>query len=148
MEYIFGSTSPTEMWYSKLKYKQPGVHCCQQLNIAASFSHLATLISALLWVLAVLTIPYLAGTEVISRGTVHTNKLKSLKVAKWRKDEWRMTKDDWRMMKDERWRMDDDDFKLLKGFALRLTDRRTDRRTDICDCRVAFATEKLAFQPK
>ena len=30
--------------------------------------------------------------------------------------------------------MKDDDFKLLKGFA--------DKRTDICDCRVAFATEK------
>ena len=64
------------------------------------------------------------------------NKLKSLKVAKWRKDEWRMMKDEWRMikyewrmikyewrmMKDERWRMKDDDFKLLKGFALWQTD--------------------------
>ena len=34
--------------------------------------------------------------------------------------------------------MKDDDFKLLKGFAL----GRTNERTDICDCRVAFATEK------
>ena len=33
--------------------------------------------------------------------------------------------------------MKDDDFKLLRGFA----DGRTDERTDICDCRVAFATE-------
>ena len=33
--------------------------------------------------------------------------------------------------------MKDDDFKLLRGFA----DERTDERTDICDCRVAFATE-------
>ena len=33
--------------------------------------------------------------------------------------------------------MKDDDFKLLRGFA----DRQTDKRTDICDCRVAFATE-------
>ena len=32
----------------------------------------------------------------------------------------------------------DDDFKLLGGFAL----RQTDRQTDICDCRVTFATEK------
>ena len=31
----------------------------------------------------------------------------------------------------------DDDFKLLRGFA----DRQTDERTDIGDCRVAFATE-------
>ena len=35
--------------------------------------------------------------------------------------------------------MKDDDFKLLRGFA----DERTNERTDICDCRVAFATEKL-----
>ena len=39
--------------------------------------------------------------------------------------------------------MKDDDFKLLKGFALRRTNERTDGRTDICDCRVAFATEKV-----
>ena len=42
--------------------------------------------------------------------------------------------------------MKDDDFKLLKGFADERTDgrtdERTDERTDICDCRVAFATEK------
>ena len=35
--------------------------------------------------------------------------------------------------------MKDDDFKLLKGFAF----RRTNRRTDICDCRVAFETENI-----
>ena len=34
-------------------------------------------------------------------------------------------------------------FKLLKGFALRLTDERTNGRTDICNCRVAFATENI-----
>ena len=44
--------------------------------------------------------------------------------------------------------MKDDDFKLLKkGFALRRTDKRMNeqmnKRTDICNCRVAFATEKL-----
>ena len=39
-----------------------------------------------------------------------------------------MLKDDERMI----------DFKVFWGFALRLTDR----WTDICDCRVAFATEK------
>ena len=33
--------------------------------------------------------------------------------------------------------MKDDDFKLLSGFA----DKCTDGQTDICDCRVAFATE-------
>ena len=43
------------------------------------------------------------------------NKLKSLKVAKWRKDEWRMTKDD--------------DFKLLRGFADWQTNRQTDEWT-------------------
>ena len=66
------------------------------------------------------------------------NKLKSLKVAKWGKDEWRMMENEWRMMKDEGWRMKDDDFKLLRGFD----NGQTNRRTDICDCRVAFATEK------
>ena len=35
--------------------------------------------------------------------------------------------------------MKDDDFKLLRGFDY----GRTDRRTDICDCRVAFATENV-----
>ena len=39
--------------------------------------------------------------------------------------------------------MKDDDFKLLRGFADERTDERTNERTDICDCRVAFATEKL-----
>ena len=35
--------------------------------------------------------------------------------------------------------MKDDDFKLLRGFD----NGQTNRRTDICDCRVAFATENL-----
>ena len=49
------------------------------------------------------------------------NKLKSLKVAKWRKDEWRvMMKDEWRKMKD-------DDFKLLRGFGDRRTNKQTNR---------------------
>ena len=43
------------------------------------------------------------------------NKLKSLKVAKWRKDEWRM--------------LMDDDFTLLRGFCDWLTDWRTDKQT-------------------
>ena len=34
--------------------------------------------------------------------------------------------------------MKDDDFKLFRGFE----DGQTDERTDIGDCRVAFATEK------
>ena len=37
--------------------------------------------------------------------------------------------------------MKDDDFKLLRGFA----DGQMDKQTDICDYRVAFATEKAAF---
>ena len=37
--------------------------------------------------------------------------------------------------------MKDDDVKLLRGFADRQTNRRTNERTDICDCRVAFVTE-------
>ena len=30
----------------------------------------------------------------------------------------------------------------LRGFDFRWTDRQKDGQTDICDCRVAFATEK------
>ena len=41
-------------------------------------------------------------------------------------------------MKNDEGRMKDDDFELLRGFA----DRRTHRQMDICECRVAFATEK------
>ena len=48
-----------------------------------------------------------------------------------------MWKNEWRMMKVEGWMMQDDDFKLLRGFGY----RQTDRLTDICECRVAFATE-------
>ena len=50
---------------------------------------------------------------------------------------WRMMKDEWTMMKDEWSMMKDNDFKLLRGFD----NGQTNRRTDICDCRVAFATE-------
>ena len=38
--------------------------------------------------------------------------------------------------------MKDDDFKLLRGFV---TDGQTNERTDICECRVAFATENCIF---
>ena len=65
------------------------------------------------------------------------NKLKSLKVAKWRKDEWWW----WMMIKgDEGWMKNDEGwwFQAAEGFWWR-----TDRLTDICDCRVAFATEGL-----
>ena len=59
----------------------------------------------------------------------------------WMKDEWRMNegwmKDKWEMMKDEGWMMKDEGLKLLRGFASRLTDE----RTDIGECRVAFAPE-------
>ena len=57
---------------------------------------------------------------------------------------WRVMKSDeewWRM--NEGWRMNDGGwwFQDVKGFWLR-TDGQTDRITDICECRVAFATEK------
>ena len=48
----------------------------------------------------------------------------------WIKNDEGWMKDEWRMMKD-------DDFKLLRGFDY----GQTDERTDICDCRVTFATE-------
>ena len=39
--------------------------------------------------------------------------------------------------------MKDDDFKLLRGFDY----GQTDRITDICECRVTFATEKQHLNP-
>ena len=45
------------------------------------------------------------------------------------------------MKNDEGCKMNDDDSKLLKVFAR----GQTNGRTDICDCRVAFATEKLSY---
>ena len=38
--------------------------------------------------------------------------------------------------------MKDDDFKLLRGFGDGQTNEQTNGRTDICDRRVAFVTEK------
>ena len=56
-----------------------------------------------------------------------------------------MMQDEGWMMKDsyegQWWRMNVDDFKLLRGFASWQTDRLPDKQTDICECRVAFATE-------
>ena len=48
-------------------------------------------------------------------------------------------------MKDEGCMMEDDDLKLFRGFADGRTDGRTNERTDICDCRVAFATDKISL---
>ena len=45
------------------------------------------------------------------------------------------------MKNDEGRMMKDDDFKLFRGFG----DGRTNGRTDICDCRVAFATENSKY---
>ena len=44
------------------------------------------------------------------------------------------------MKNDEGWRMNDEGwwFQVVEGFC-----RLTDERTDICECRVAFATEKV-----
>ena len=48
------------------------------------------------------------------------------------------------MMKNDEGRMmKDDDFKLFRGFDDERTDERMNERTDICDCRVAFATENI-----
>ena len=42
--------------------------------------------------------------------------------------------------------MKNDDYKLLRGFDNRQTDERTNRRTDICDFRVAFTTDKKVLE--
>ena len=55
---------------------------------------------------------------------------------------WRMMKDDegWWSVNEEWWRMNDEGwwFQAVEGFC-----RQTNAWTDICDCRVAFATEKV-----
>ena len=55
-------------------------------------------------------------------------------------------KDEWRMMQCKGLMMKDGDFKLLRGFADRQTNKWTDKRTDIGDCRVSFATKKESLQ--
>ena len=40
---------------------------------------------------------------------------------------------------DEEYMMNSDDFKLLRG----LSDWQAERQTDICECKVAFMTEKV-----
>ena len=67
----------------------------------------------------------------MAKALKQAEKLKSREI----KEGW-MKNDEWRM-NEEWWRMKDDDFKLLRGFDY----GQTDKRTDICDCRVAFATE-------
>ena len=62
--------------------------------------------------------------------------MKSLEVAKWRKDEWWMKNDEgWRMNDEGRW------FQAVDGFWLM-----TDRQTDICDCRITFMTENYVYK--
>ena len=51
------------------------------------------------------------------------------------KEGWMKNDEGW-LKNDERWKMKDDDFKLL-------TDRQTNRRTDIWNFRVSFATDKI-----
>ena len=52
------------------------------------------------------------------------------------KEGWMKNDEGWMKenTKDEELMMEDDDFKLLRVLM-------TDRQTDICECRVAFATE-------
>ena len=74
----------------------------------------------------------------------------------WLKDDWRMIEGWWRMMKDE-WRMNEgwwrmnDEWRMMmisSCWGVLQTDRQTNgqtnKRTDIGDCRVAFATENNA----
>ena len=49
----------------------------------------------------------------------------------WMKDEWRMMNDEWRMMM------------ISSCWGVLQTDEWMNGRTDIGDCRVAFATENL-----
>ena len=63
-------------------------------------------------------------------------KLKSREMKEgWMKN----VKDEWRMMlKVEWWKM-----MISSCWGVSVTDRQMSERTDICECRVAFATEKV-----
>ena len=65
-------------------------------------------------------------------------KLKSREM----KEGWMKNDGGW-MKNDEGWKMNDEGwwFQAVEWFCFR-TDERTNKRTDICDSRVAFATEK------
>ena len=52
---------------------------------------------------------------------------------------WRMNAEWWRMLKDE-WRMNEEWWRMMISSCWGVLV--TDRITDICECRVAFATEK------
>ena len=52
-------------------------------------------------------------------------------------EKWWRTNEEWWRMNDARWW-----FQAVEGFC-----RQTDKQTDIGDCRVAFATEKLSEAP-
>ena len=52
------------------------------------------------------------------------------------KEGWMKNEEGWRL-KDEGWW-----FQAVEGFCDWRTDGQTNERTDICECRVAFATEK------
>ena len=54
-------------------------------------------------------------------------------------DEWRINEERWKM-KVVWWKMKD-----LSCWGVLLPDGRTNEQTDICECRVAFATEKYAL---
>ena len=64
----------------------------------------------------------------------NSNKLKSLKVAKWKKDESRMNEGWWRMMKDdEGWMKDDEGWMkndFLSCWGVLQVDRQTNKRTN------------------
>ena len=66
-------------------------------------------------------------------------KLKSREM----KEGWMKSDEGW-IKNYEGWRMNDEGwwFQVVEGFC-RQTDERMNGWTDICECRVAFATEKL-----
>ena len=68
-------------------------------------------------------------------------KLKSCEM----KEGWMKNDVEW-MKNDEGWRLNYEGwwFLAVEGFWF-MTDERTDERTDICECRVAFATEKYTI---
>ena len=66
------------------------------------------------------------------------------------KEGWMKNYEGWWRMNEEWWRMNEEWWKMIISscWGVLLTDGQTDGRTDICDCRVAFATEKVKVSSK
>ena len=73
---------------------------------------------------------------------VASKQAEKLKSPKMKDEVWKMNDESWKM-KDDGWKMKDESWKMKDSGWRGFEDRKTDKRTDIFDFRVAFATEKI-----